>query len=310
MKVCFGVISLTLAIQVSVRLTRPKHRFNKNEGKGRYLTMNEKINLNPRITSVFDSKRMIRKCVLNDRIKDTYITDGFMFIKKGFNKSLDGKIENLTNVLDAKMKIEIEDILEIDARIKHTILKSCKNTIYMNSKYYVYFENLTKKGFTLKLSNMDNLPILLLMKNDEILIGALGLRISVDFMETFEKEQTLKEYKKEIEGKKDNNKKIMDEIFNKFTTNILNEEKRIDIIKENFEKAGLSKKDFYLKKDGIFVNVKAGKKILNDIPLFNERIAYQFTKDNKLVDKIYAPWSDMTTNEKKYLYKKVLDFFF
>lgn len=272
--------------------------------------MNEKINLNPRITSVFDGKRMVRKCVLNDMVKDIYVTDGVMFVKKGFNKSLDGKIENLTNVLDAKMKIEVEDILEIDARIKHTILKSCKNTIYMNSKYYIYFENLIKKGFTLKLSNVDDLPILLLMKNDEILIGALGLRTSIDFMETFEREQTLKEYKKEIEDKKDSNKEIMDEIFNKFTTNILNEEKRIDIIKENFEKAGLSKKDFNLKKDGVFTNIKAGEKLLKDIPLFNERIAYQFTKDNSLVDKIYAPWSDMTTSEKKYLYKKVLDFFF
>lgn len=43
MKVCFGVISLTLVTQAGVRLTRPKHRFNKNEGKGRYLTMNEKF---------------------------------------------------------------------------------------------------------------------------------------------------------------------------------------------------------------------------------------------------------------------------
>lgn len=102
--------------------------------------MTEKINLNlnPTITSVFNSKKCCKKTMLNDDIKDLYLTDGYMFIKEGINKTLDKKVES-DDILNIKLKIKLEDIKEIDARISHTMLKSDKNVIYVNSKYHIYF---------------------------------------------------------------------------------------------------------------------------------------------------------------------------
>lgn len=210
--------------------------------------MTEKINLNPTITSIFNSKKCCKKTILNEDIKDLYLTDGYMFIKEGFNKSLDKKVVD-DDILNIKLKIKLEDIKEIDARISHTMLKSDRNIIYVNSKYYIYFKNICdKKGYTLKLSNVNDLPVLYVTKEDNIFMGVLGVRIDGDFLRDFYKKKTIEDYKKELYSKKIENEDITREILSIYKKNVFKENQinRLNFYKDNLK--GYTKKDFKLKK--------------------------------------------------------------
>ena len=269
--------------------------------------MTEKINLNlnPTITSVFNSKKCCKKTMLNDDIKDLYLTDGYMFIKEGINKTLDKKVES-DNILNIKLKIKLEDIKEIDARISHTILKSDKNVIYVNSKYHIYFKNICdKKGYTLKLSNVNDLPVLYVIKEDDIIMGVLGVRIDGDFLRDFYKKKTIEDYKIELYREKVKNEDIINSIFSIYKKN-KEYIQGFELCREAFKNISCSKKDFKLKKDGIYYNyMRLDGKVMNDIPLFNKVISYGIVQNYQLLDEF---WSfDIKT--KKYLYDKILNFF-
>ena len=269
--------------------------------------MTKKINLNlsPKITSVFDSKKCCKKTMLNDDIKDLYLTDGYMFIKEGINKTLDKKVES-DDILNIKLKIKLEDIKEIDARISHTILKSDKNVIYVNSKYYIYFKNICdKKGYTLKLSNVNDLPVLYVIKEDDIIMGVLGVRIDGDFLRDFYKKKTIEDYKTELYYEKVKNEDIINSIFSIYKKN-KEYIKSFELCKEAFKNISCSKKKFKLKKDGIFYNyIRADGKVITDIPLFNEILSYGMIQNYQLLDEFWK--FDIKT--KKYLYDKILNFF-
>lgn len=269
--------------------------------------MTEKINLNlnPTITSVFNSKKCCKKTILNENIKDLYLIDGYMFIKEGFNKTLDKKVES-DDILNIKLKIKLEDIKEIDARISHAMLKSDKNVIYVNSKYYIYFKNICdKKGYTLKLSNVNDLPVLYVIKEDDIIMGVLGVRIDGDFLRDFYKKKTIEDYKMELYHEKVKNEDIINSIFSIYKKN-KEYIKGFELCKEAFKNTSCSKKDFKLKKDGIYYNyMRLDGKVLNDIPLFDKVISYGIVQNYQLLDEF---WSfDIKT--KKYLYDKILNFF-
>lgn len=269
--------------------------------------MTEKINLNlnPTITSVFNSKKCCKKTILNEDIKDLYLIDGYMFIKEGFNKTLDKKVES-DDILNIKLKIKLEDIKEIDARISHAMLKSDKNVIYVNSKYYIYFKNICdKKGYTLKLSNVNDLPVLYVIKEDDIIMGVLGVRIDGDFLRDFYKKKTIEDYKMELYHEKVKNEDIINSIFSIYKKN-KEYIKGFELCKEAFKNTSCSKKDFKLKKDGIYYNyMRLDGKVLNDIPLFDKVISYGIVQNYQLLDEF---WSfDIKT--KKYLYDKILNFF-
>lgn len=270
--------------------------------------MTEKINLNlnPTITSVFNSKKCCKKTMLNDDIKDLYLTDGYMLIKEGINKALDKKVES-DDILNIKLKIKLEDIKEIDARISHTILKSDKNVIYVNSKYYIYFKNICdKKGYTLKLSNVNDLPVLYVIKEDDIIMCVLGVRIDGDFLRDFYKKKTIEDYKMELSNKKAKNEEIMREILSIYKKNVFKENQinRLNFYKDNLK--GYTKKDFKLKKDGIYFDyIQPNEKTITNVPLFDKIISYDIIQNYQLLDEF---WSfDIKT--KKYLYDRILNFF-
>lgn len=271
--------------------------------------MTEKINLNlnPKITSVFDSKKRCKKTMLNDDIKDLYLTDGYMFIKKDINKTLDKKVESDDNILNIKLKIKLEDIKEIDARIYHTMLKSDKNTIYVNSKYHIYFKNICdKKGYTLKLSNVNDLPVLYVIKEDDIIMGVLGVRIDGDFLRYFYMEKTIKDYESELYSQNVYNEDIMNTIFTIYKKNVLSSAhiEKFNFYKENLK--GYTKKNFKFRKNGIYFNyISEKEKPINDIPLFNKVISYGIIQNYQLLDEFWC--FDIKT--KKYLYDKILNFF-
>lgn len=269
--------------------------------------MTEKINLNlnPTITSVFNSKKCCKKTMLNDDIKDLYLTDGYMFIKEGINKTLDKKVES-DDILNTKLKIKLEDIKEIDARISHTILKSDKNVIYVNSKYYIYFKNICdKKGYTLKLSNVNDLPVLYVIKEDDIIMGVLGVRIDGDFLRDFYKKKTIEDYKIELYREKVKNEDITNSIFSIYKKN-KEYIQGFELCREAFKNISCSKKDFKLKKDGIYYNyMRPDGKVLKNIPLFDKVISYGIVQNYQLLDEFWK--FDIKT--KKYLYDKILNFF-
>lgn len=267
--------------------------------------MTEKINLNPTIKSIFNFKNACKKAVLNDDIKDTYIVDGYMFVKEGFNNSLDKKVDD-DYILNIKLKIKLEDIEEIDARITRTMLRNDRNIIYVNSKYYIYFKNIcNKRGFTLKFSNVNDLPILFMIKEDNIIAGALGLRISSVWFSDFYKEKKIEDYKMELYHEKVKNEDIMNSIFSIYKKN-KEYIQDFELCKEAFKNISCSKKDFKLKKDGIYYNyIRPDGKVMNDIPLFNKVISYGIVQNYQLLDEF---WSfDIKT--KKFLYDKILNFF-
>ena len=267
--------------------------------------MTEKINLNPTIKSILNFKNACKKAVLNDDIKDTYIVDGYMFVKEGFNNSLDKKVDD-DYILNIKLKIKLEDIEEIDARITRTMLRNDRNKIYVNSKYYIYFKNIcNKRGFTLKFSNVNDLPILFMIKEDNIIAGALGLRISSVWFSDFYKEKKIEDYKMELYHEKVKNEDIMNSIFSIYKKN-KEYIQGFELCKEAFKNISCSKKDFKLKKDGIYYNyIRPDGKVMNDIPLFNKVISYGIVQNYQLLDEF---WSfDIKT--KKYLYDKILNFF-
>lgn len=268
--------------------------------------MTEKINLNPTIKSIFNFKNACKKAVLNDDIKDTYIVDGYMFVKEGFNNSLDKKVDD-DYILNIKLKIKLEDIEEIDARITRTMLRNDRNIIYVNSKYYIYFKNIcNKRGFTLKFSNVNDLPILFMIKEDNIIAGALGLRISSVWFSDFYKEKTIEDYKMELSNKKAKNEEIMREILSIYKKNVFKENQinRLNFYKDNLK--GYTKKFFKLRKDGIYFNyIQPNGKIITNVPLFDKIISYDIIQNYQLLDEF---WSfDIKT--KKYLYDKILNFF-
>lgn len=268
--------------------------------------MTKKINLNPTIKSIFDFKNACKKAVLNDDIKDTYIVDGYMFVKEGFNNSLDKKVDD-DYILNIKLKIKLEDIEECDARITHTMLRNDRNTIYVNSKYHIYFKNICdKKGYTLKLSNVNDLPVLYVIKEDDIIMGVLGVRIDGDFLRDFYKKKTIEDYKMELSNKKLKNKETMREILSIYKKNVFKENQinRLNFYKDNLK--GYTKKDFKLKKDGIYFDyIQPNEKTITNVPLFNKVISYGIVQNYQLLDEF---WSfDIKT--KKYLYDKILNFF-
>lgn len=267
--------------------------------------MTEKINLNPTIKSIFNFKNACKKAVLNDDIKDTYIVDGYMFVKEGFNNSLDKKVDD-DYILNIKLKIKLEDIEEIDARITRTMLRNDRNIIYVNSKYYIYFKNIcNKRGFTLKFSNVNDLPILFMIKEDNIIAGALGLRISSVWFSDFYKEKKIEDYKMELYYEKVKNEDIMNSIFSIYKKN-KEYIKSFELCKEAFKNISCSKKKFKLKKDGIFYNyIRADGKVITDIPLFNEMLSYGMIQNYQLLDEFWK----LDIKTKKILYDKILNFF-
>lgn len=267
--------------------------------------MTEKINLNPTIKSIFNSKKCCKKTILNDDIKDLYLTDGYMFIKESFNKTLDKKVES-DDVLNIKLKIKLEDIKEIDARIFYTMLKSDRNTIYVNSKYYIYFKNICdKKGCMLRLSNVNDLPVLYVIKEDVIIMGVLGVRTDGDFLRYFYKEKTIEDYKTELYYETVKNKDMIYSIFSIYKKN-KEYIKNFELCKEAFKNISCSKKDFKLKKDGIFYNyIRADGKVITDIPLFNKIISYSMIQNYQLLDEFWK----LDVKTKKILYDKILNLF-
>lgn len=268
--------------------------------------MTEKINLNPTIKSVFNFKNACKKAVLNDDIKDTYIVDGYMFVKEGFNNSLDKKVDD-DYILNINLKIKLEDIEEIDARITRTMLRNDRNIIYVNSKYYIYFKNICdKKGYTLKFSNVNDLPILFMIKEDNIIAGALGLRISSVWFSDFYKEKKIEDYKMELSNKKAKNEEIMREILLIYKKNVFKENQinRLNFYKDNLK--GYTKKDFKLKKDGIYFDyIQPNGKTITNVPLFDKIISYDIIQNYQLLDEFW----NFDIKTKKYLYDKILNFF-
>lgn len=270
--------------------------------------MKEKLNLNPTVVTVFDTTNL--KKVKINKIDDTFICDGRIFIKEGINKTLDKKIELKNEIRTLNLNFKIEDITEVDERVNNTMLKNKNNRMFLKTIYYIYFKKLSKKlNCTLKFSNYKNIyPTLLLLKDDKIVAGALGLRIRYDFIDSFNMEKTIKDYENELYYQNVYNEDIMNTIFSIYKKNVLSS---THIEKFNFYKENLkdySKKDFKFKKDGIYFDYISEKgKPIKDIPLFNKILSYDFfeVQNYQIVDTFW----NFDIKTKKYLYNKILSLY-
>lgn len=152
---------------------------------------------------------------------------------------------------------------------------------------------------------MNDLPVLYVIKEDDIIMGVLGVRIDGYFLRDFYKKKTIEDYKMELYREKVKNKDIINSIFSIYKKN-KEYIQGFELCREAFKNISCSKKDFKLKKDGIYYNyMRLDGKVMNDIPLFNKVISYGIVQNYQLLDEF---WSfDIKT--KKYLYDKILNFF-
>lgn len=268
--------------------------------------MKEKLNLNPTIVTVIDATKL--KKVKINKIDDTFISDGIIFIKEGINKALDKKVKTDNEIISINLDFEADDITESDSRIYNTMLKNEKNRMFLKTKYYIYFKKLSEKlGCTLKFSkNKSKYPILFMIKDNKVVAGVTGLRIKYDFIDSFNMERTIEDYERELYSQKVYNEDIMNTIFSIYKKNVLSSThiERFNFYKENLK--DYSKKDFKFKKDGIYFNyISEKEKPINDIPLFNKILSYEFIQNYQIVDTFW----NFDTKTKKYLYDKILSLY-